>query len=191
MKHIALAVLLSLSAVTTPAGAQQRTDPAVIVEQKEAIAKLATLHGEWRGTVTITRPSGTMRLTQTERVGPMLDGTALVIEGRGYAEDGKLVFNAFAVVSYDAATDEYAMSSWSDGRYGKFPFVVTGTGFSWSIPLPNGATIKYDATVNGGKWSESGTYVSEGMPPIEFTKLVVERIGDTSWPAAGFVTARP
>lgn len=184
-------VLAAMLMAATPASAQMRADPAAIAEQKAAMAKLAKLHGEWRGSATITTPSGTIRLVQTERVGPMLDGTALVIEGRGYDDGGKLVFNAFAVVSYDSATDQYAMNSWTDGRSGKFPFAATDTGFEWSIPLPNGATIKYAATLADGKWAEVGHYVAAGMPPVEFAKLEVARIGDTVWPAAGFVTAKP
>ena len=189
--RIALVAAALLSTAVLPAQAQMRTDPAVIAEQKAAIAKLVKLHGEWRGTATITSPAGTITLVQTERTGPMLDGTALVIEGRGYDEAGKLVFNAFAVISYDAATDQYAMNSWTDGRAGKFPFAVTDNGFEWSIPVPNGATIKYVATVADGKWTEVGSYVGAGMPPVEFAKLDVARIGDTEWPAAGFVTAKP
>ena len=189
--RIALVAAALLSAAVLPVQAQMRTDPAVIAEQKAAMAKLAKLHGEWRGTATITSPAGTIKLVQTERTGPMLDGTALVIEGRGYDEAGKLAFNAFAVISYDAATDQYAMNSWTDGRTGKFPFAVTDTGFEWSIPVPNGATIKYVATVADGKWTEMGSYVGAGLPPVEFAKLEVARLGDTDWPAAGFVTAKP
>lgn len=191
MKRIALAVALSLLALPAPATAQQRTDPAVIAEQKAAIAKLDKLRGEWRGTATITSPAGTMKLIQTERAGPMLDGTVMVVEGRGTDEAGKLVFNAFAVISYDAATDQYSMTSWTDGRSGKFPFAVTDEGFDWSVPLPNGATIRYSATLADGKWVEIGSYVGNGMPPIEFAKLDVQRIGDTNWPLAGFVPPAP
>ena len=62
---------------------------------------------------------------------------------------------------------------------------------TWHFRLPNGATIKYVATVADGKWTEVGSYVGVGMPPVEFAKLEVVRIGDTDWPAAGFVTAKP
>ena len=181
-----------VAAVALPAQAQMRTDPAVIAEQKEAMAKLAKLHGEWRGSATLISREGTRKLVQTERVGPMLDGTLLVIEGRGYEEDGKLSFNAFATISYDAAADQYAFNSWSDGRYGKFPLTVTADGFEWSIPMPNGATIAYRATVADGKWSETGTFKGgDGMPSFDFVKLSVDRIGDSAWPAAGFLPPKP
>lgn len=191
MKLFYLAAGAALATSAIPAQAQMRTDPAVIAEQKAAIAKLDKLRGEWRGTATITGPGGTLKLVQTERVGPMLDGTVMVVEGRGTDEGGKLVFNAFAVISYDAATDQYAMNSWTDGRSGKFPFAVTDKGFDWSVPLPNGATIQYSATLADGKWVETGSYVGQGMPPVEFAKLDVQRIGDTDWPLKGFVPPAP
>lgn len=191
MKLFYLAAGAALATSAIPAQAQMRTDPAVIAEQKAAIAKLDKLRGEWRGTATITGPGGTLELVQTERVGPMLDGTVMVVEGRGTDEGGKLVFNAFAVISYDAATDQYAMNSWTDGRSGKFPFAVTDKGFDWSVPLPNGATIQYSATLADGKWVETGSYVGQGMPPVEFAKLDVQRIGDTDWPLKGFVPPAP
>ena len=191
MKSIYLVAGAALGAAAIPAQAQMRTDPAVIAEQKAAIAKLDTLRGEWRGTATITSPAGTLKLVQTERVGPMLDGTVMVVEGRGTDETGKLVFNAFAVISYDAATDEYAMTSWTDGRSGKFPFAVTDKGFDWKVPLPNGATIQYSAILADGKWVEIGSYVGQGTPPVEFAKLDVQRVGDTDWPAAGAVGPIP
>lgn len=191
MKRFYLAAGAALAASAIPAQAQMRTDPAVIAEQKAAIAKLDKLRGEWRGTATITGPGGTLKLVQTERAGPMLDGTVMVVEGRGTDEAGKLVFNAFAVISYDAANDQYAMTSWTDGRSGKFPFAVTDKGFDWSVPLPNGATIQYSATLADGKWVEVGSYVGQGMPPVEFAKLDVQRIGDSDWPATGFVPPQP
>ncbi len=99
--RIALVAAALLSAAVLPVEAQMRTDPAVIAEQKAAIAKLAKLHG-----------------------------------------------------------------------------------------VPNGATIKYVATIADGKWTEVGSYVGPGMPPVEFAKLEVARIGDTDWPATGFVTTK-
>jgi hypothetical protein len=127
-----------------------RTDLAVIAEQKAAIAKLDKLRGEWRGTATITGPGGTLKLVQTERVGPMLDGTVMVVEGRGTDEAGKLVFNAFAVISYDAATDQYAMTSWTDGRSGKFPFAAS-TGASRCPMARRSSTARRSPAANGSK----------------------------------------
>ena len=54
-------------------------------------------------------PSGEKHaITQTERIGPFLDGSVRVIEGRGYDADGKVAFNSFGTISYNPATRELA-----------------------------------------------------------------------------------
>lgn len=190
MKYLGYLGLALSFAVQAPASAQGVMNEAAVAEQKEAMAKLAFMHGEWRGKASVTLPQGEMTLVQTERVGPMLDGTALVIEGRGYGEDGNLKFNAFAVVSYDSDADRYWMTSWNAGRNGKFPISLTKDGFAWETPGPGGATIRYEATVKDGKWHEIGTFEREGGPGFQFIDMEVVRLGDSVWPAAGAVAAK-
>ena len=191
MKTYLIAAAAALLVFGAPVQAQNHTDSAVIAEQQAAMAKLGMLHGEWRGPATATTPNGILKLTHTERVGPLLDGTALAVEGRGYDEAGQLVFHAFGIVSYDTATDGYTLTSWSGGRQGSFPLTVTGAGLEWSIPLPNGAAVVHSVTVADGRWSEVSNYVGAGMPPAQVARFDVVRIGDTGWPAAGFVTPGP
>ena len=83
---------------------------------------------------------------QTERIGPFLGGSVKVIEGRGYADDGAVRFNAFGIVSFDPATRAYTMHSHAQGHVGDFAFVPTADGYRWEIPLPTGR-IRYVATV--------------------------------------------
>jgi hypothetical protein len=86
-------------ACALPVAAQERPDPAALMAaQREAMSAFAFLDGVWRGTATHVRPSGDKHvITQTERVGPMLDGAIRVIEGRGYEPDGRTSYNAFAI----------------------------------------------------------------------------------------------
>ena len=68
----------------------------------------AAMDGVWRGPAWTILPSGEKHnITQTERIGPFLDGSIKVIEGRGYNEDGKVGFNAFGIISYNPATKVY------------------------------------------------------------------------------------
>ena len=61
---------------------------------------LASMDGVWRGPAWTILPSGEKHsVTQTERIGPLLDGSVKVIEGRGYDADGKVAFNAFGTIS--------------------------------------------------------------------------------------------
>ena len=83
--------LITLACACGAAFGQGRPDPkALMEEQRQAPAPLAFMDGVWRGAATTTLPSGEKHvITQTERIGPMLDGTIKVIEGRGYDVDGK------------------------------------------------------------------------------------------------------
>src|SRR5450631_3175654 len=96
-------LLLSLaSGAASPALAQGRPDPAALLAaQKEAMKAFAAMDGVWRGPAWTILPSGEKHtITQTERIGPFLDGSVKVIEGRGYDSDGSVTFNAFAIISY-------------------------------------------------------------------------------------------
>ena len=111
-------------------------DPAsLIAQQRDAMASLAFLNGVWRGPGRIILPSGDKApFTQTERIGPFLDGSVKVIDGRGYSSDGKLIFNAFAVLSYDSGKHGYSMRSYAEGRVGDFNFEPSAHGYTWRFP---------------------------------------------------------
>ena len=171
---------------TTPVSAQGRPDPAeTLAAQRGAMAPLEMLDGVWRGTAHITLPSGEQRtLIQTERVGPLLEGSVKVIEGRGYGPDGSLDFNAFATISYDPATKGYRMRSYAQGSVGDFELVPNSEGFAWVIPAGS-MTIRYTATVKDGRWQEVGDRIMPGKDPVRFFEADLRRVGSTDWPAAG------
>lgn len=182
-----LFALLSLAVVST-AAAQGRPDPVKLMEaQREAMAKLSWMDGTWRGSAWALLPGGEkVTLTQTERVGPMLSGSIRVVEGRGYDKAGKTVFNAMAVLSYNAATSTYHMHSNADGRSGNFVVTPTPDGFVWEIPS-GPATVRYTAVVKDGTWQESGEVMMPGKPPLRIFEMTLTRLGDSTWPAAGAV----
>lgn len=155
--------------------------------QREAMAALDFMNGEWRGEAVTYGPSGRHVLTQTERVGPMLGGSIKVIEGRGYSAEGVTEFNAMAILSWDARGNRYVFRSWANGYSGEYPFERTEDGFRWETPAGPNAKIQYVATVRDGTWHEVGTYVAEGQPPRPYVELTLTRISDTTWPAAGAV----
>lgn len=183
-----LSILLMISVVSMAALAQGPQDPAALIKaQREAMAPLAFLDGMWRGPATTILPSGEKRtLTQTERVGPFLDGSVKFIEGKGYEADGKVGFNAFATISYNPATHAYTMHSYAQGHSGDFSIKPTADGFIWEIPAGT-MTIRYTAVIKDGTWHEVGDRIMPGKDPIRFIELNLKRIGDTTWPAAGAV----
>lgn len=155
------------------------------------MAKLGFMRGVWRGRATGALPDGTRyTVTQTERMGPMLGGDVVVIEGRGYRDDGTTGFNALGVVSWNPDTQSYELRSYAQGRAGTFPLELTPTGYIWSIPAGPGATIRFTATVTDKHWREIGEYVAADKPPVKTFEMNLDRIGDTDWPLGSPVSPR-
>ncbi|MEI6668452.1 MAG: hypothetical protein WCP29_09875 [Acidobacteriota bacterium] len=110
--QLTAAVFLLMTMVGPAAGlGQGRPDPATLIAaQREAPAALKFMDGVWRGTAWTMLPSGQRHtITQTERIGPMLDGSIKVIEGRGYDPDGTVTFNAFGTISFNPATRAFTL----------------------------------------------------------------------------------
>ena len=188
--HLALfTVVLTAGVSWLPARAQGRPDPAtVIAAQREAMARLAFMDGVWKGPAWTILSSGEKHaVTQTERIGPFLDGSIKVIEGRGYGADGKVSFNAFGTISYNAGTKTYTLHSYAQGNVGDFVLTPTSDGYLWEIPS-GPMTIRYTATIKDGAWKEVGDRLIPGKEPVRFFEMNLKRIGDSNWPLAGFVS---
>ncbi|HEV2799028.1 MAG TPA: hypothetical protein VGW12_00950 [Pyrinomonadaceae bacterium] len=168
-----------------------RPDPvALVASQREAMQRLAMMDGVWRGPAWTVLPSGERHnITQTERVGPFLDGSVKLVEGRGYEADGKVSFNAFAVVSYNPQTRAYNLRSYAQGQVGDFPLTPTADGFIWEIPA-GAFTIRYTAVIKDGTWREVGDRIMQGKQPVRFFEMNLKRLGNTDWPAAGAVSPK-
>lgn len=193
MKHfpLTLPTLLALAATCSVASAQapQFNPQKLIAEQAQALDKLAIMDGEWRGPAWTVLPDGVHRFTQTERIGPLLDGSIRLIEGRSYDASGKTVFNAFAVLSYDPDTQAYNMHARAQGRVGDFKFVPTADGYTWEIPA-GPATIRYTAVIKGGHYEETGERLMPGQAPVKIFNMQLTRVGDSPWPGANPVSPR-
>jgi hypothetical protein len=193
IKHriTSIALLLITAGVSLVALGQGRPDPAALIAaQREAMLPLAFMDGAWRGPAWAVLPSGEKHtLTQTERVGPFLDGSVKVVEGKGYEADGKVGFNAFATISYNPATRAYTMHSYAQGNSGDFALRPTADGFVWEIPAGQ-MTIRYTAVIKDGTWKEVGDQIMPGKEPVRFFEMTLKRIGDTTWPAGGAVSPK-
>lgn len=187
----AVVVAVMLAGLSVVAIAQGPPDAAkTIAAQKEAMARLAYMDGVWRGPASALLPSGEKHtLTQTERIGNFLDGSIKVIEGRGYGADGKVEFNAFAILSYDPAKQAYNLRSYTHGRAGDFVLTPTADGYVWEIPA-GPTTIRYTVTIKDGTWHEVGDRIVPGKAPVRFFEMNLKRVGDTDWPAAGAVSPK-
>jgi hypothetical protein len=185
----AVALVVLAAGAASPAFAQGRPDPAALLAaQKEALAAFAAMDGVWRGPAWTILPNGTKHeITQTERIGPFLDGTVKVMEGRGYEADGRVGFNAFGTISYDPATKAYAMHSYAMGHAGDFVIKPTADGYTWEVPMGPARTQRYTAVIKDGTLKEVGDLLEQGKEPFRNFEMVLKRVGDTTWPAGGAV----
>jgi hypothetical protein len=183
-----IAVLILTAVTSLTVCAQGRPDPATLIAaQREAMKPLAMMDGVWRGPAWTILPSGQKHnITQTERIGPFLDGSVKVIEGRGYNEDGSVGFNALGIISYDPAMKVYTLHSHALGRVGDFVIKPTGDGYVWEIPL-GPVTIRYTAVIKDGTLHEVGDQIMPGKDPVRIFDMNLKRVSDTDWPAAGAI----
>lgn len=187
----ALALLMTVGLTPTVVGQQGRPDPATLMAaQREALRRLSIMDGVWRGPAWTVLPSGEKHnITQTERIGPFLDGSVKVIEGRGYGPDGQVTFNAFGTISYNPATRAYTLHSYAQGNVGDFVLTPTPDGYVWEIPA-GPMTIRYTAVIKDGAWKEVGDRIVPGKDPVRFFEMNLKRVSDTDWPAAGAVSPK-
>src|SRR5712692_4108558 len=129
--RVAAFALLTTLGVSVTALGQGRQDPATLIAaQREAMVPLAFMDGVWKGPAWIILPSGEKHtITQTERIGPFLDGSVKVIEGRGYETDGRVSFKAYCTISYNPGTRTYTLHSYAQGYVGDFNIKLTADGY--------------------------------------------------------------
>ena len=189
MKLLSIVFCAAL-ALTGPLSAQA-PNLAAMASQHEAMQVLSWMDGRWRGTAITQTPTGEHRVTQTERIGNFLGGTIKVVEGRGFNADGSVGFNAFGVISYDAATKAYVFRSYALGRAGTFNIspIPGKRGYVWVIPA-GPISIRYTATIENGKWHEVGDRIVPGKEPIRFFDMLLTRVGNSDWPGAGAMKPR-
>ncbi len=190
-RMVVLALFTVIWGMTLTASGQGQPDAAkLLAEQREAMQRLSFMDGVWRGPAWTILPSGQKHsITQTERIGPFLDGSIKVIEGRGYEPDGKVTFNAFGIISYNPAKRVYTLRSYAQGQVGDFVLTPTADGFMWEIPV-GAMTIRYTAVIKDGTWREVGDRIMPGKEPVRFFEMNLKSVGDTNWPAGGTVSPR-
>ena len=189
-KPIALLFSLSMLFSTSIAFAQAPDSAALLSAQREALVAFSRMDGVWRGPAWTMMSNGEKHhITQTERIGPLLDGTIKLIEGRGYDPDGRTTFNAFGVIAFDPAKRTYTLRAHAQGRYGEFAIKPTADGYVWKIPA-GPMTIRYTATIKDGVLREVGDRIVEGKEPARFFEMALTRVSDSAWPGAGTISAK-
>lgn len=189
-RYTTFAVIMATAALSLTLSAQGRPDPAVLIAaQKEAMAKLSFMDGVWRGPGWAILPSGEKHnLIMTKRVGPFLDGSVKVVEDKAY-EDGKVSFNGFAIISYNADKRTYNIRAYAEGIVLDVVPTVTADGVTFEIRA-GPMTIRHTTVIKDGVWKEVGDRIMPGKDPVRYFEWTTTRMGDSNWPGAGAVSPK-
>ena len=152
-----------------------------LTAQRAAMKKLGFLVGKWNGEARLLRvPGEWMDLHQSEEAQYKLDGLILVIEGVGRTKsDGRLVLQAFGVISFDDETATYRMRAFNDGRFleSEVKLLDQDKAISWGFAL-GPITTKSVLRINeSGEWTELAEIKIGSESPKTLLELTVRRAG--------------
>lgn len=145
-----------------------------IEKQKEAMAKLAVMEGQWTGTGWMQRGQSERHTFEVKETAEKKNGgLTLLIQGLGTdSKTGEIGHDALAVVYYDVESDQYMFDSHLDtGQHKLMTGSFEGDEFIWGFDLPNNAKIKYVITFTENTWNETGEYSSDGINWFKFMEM--------------------
>lgn len=139
---------------------------------QQEMNKLEVLTGDWEGIGWYQQGQNKKYdIRQTEHIERKLNGTLLLVEGKGYVNDS-LSFNAMAMFSYSLTDKTYVIESHlADGK----ATVASGSfneegKFVWGFDVPQGK-IRYTMTLTETTWNEYGEYSADGNQWWKFMEM--------------------
>jgi hypothetical protein len=132
----------------------------------EKMSKVLFMVGNWEGKGWMLMPDGRKEtFNQTEKISAKLDNAVILVEGMGKLPDnGKVIHNAMALLTYDVAKQQYHWTS-TTTRGGYILDVVpevSDNKFVWSLNSPVAGKIRYTITLDKGDWLEIGEASKDG-----------------------------
>lgn len=177
-------VVIALSLEATSARAQGGPPADASPVTRAAMEELAWLEGRWEGEAWFQTPSGEREtILQTERIEPRLNGAVLVVEGTGREKNadgspGEVIFQAFAVVSYDPDRERYTFRAFKDGRSFDPEASLEAGVFTWSFETPGGGRIRFRIRNDQDAWHETGEFSRDGQEWRPFFEMRLHRTGE-------------
>ncbi|NEZ04387.1 DUF1579 domain-containing protein [Wenzhouxiangella sp. XN201] len=165
--NIAIAVLLIVVSLASLANG----NPAGAPEQKlHAMSRLHDWVGLWQGSGwAMTGPDQRESFEITEQVSRKLDGSVLLVEGRGTStgEDGLeyVTHEALGVVYYDSAARRYNFQTHDlRGRSNEVELEVEDGGvMRWSFQdEDSGSLLQFEIRIDDDTWHETGRVSPDG-----------------------------
>lgn len=138
-------------------------------ESHEKMKALNFLTGEWQGEGWISfGPNQTHQFNETEKIQYKLDGSILMIEGRGIDKNSspelqKIIHNAFAIINYDSPNNKYLMRAYkANGQFVDADVEVGENSLVWGFEISQGK-VRYTIKINEkGQWHEIGEFSRDG-----------------------------
>jgi hypothetical protein len=160
------------------AGMARAQDGAAGSAQREQVKKLDFLVGEWKGEGWSQIAQGPRETFQaTETVQAKLDGMILVFEGLGKDSSGKVGHNAYAVLSWDQATQRYRFLAFrADGIVVDTAPVMGDKTMQWGFEIPQGKlrfTLDFSKP---GEWFETGEWSRDGQQWVKFMEMRLKKV---------------
>jgi hypothetical protein len=82
------------------------------------------------------------------------------------------------------------MRSYQSGRVRDHALSLTDKGFEWESESSGGSTIRYEASVKNGVWTETATRAPARGEPETYVEVKLKRLRASSWPGAGGLGAK-
>ena len=163
MRPLVIILLLILFSISFVQSQPQKNN------SQEKMKSLNFLAGEWQGEGWISfGPNQTHQFNETEKIQYKLDGSILMIEGKGIDKNSspelqKIIYNAFAIINYDNQSNKYLIRAYkSNGQFVDADVEVGENSLVWGFEISQGK-VKYIIKINEkGQWYEVGEFSRDG-----------------------------
>jgi hypothetical protein len=177
MKQILATVLIVLACA---AGARAQGPAAPHIAEMK---KVEFMTGHWVGEASFQMGPGQRNVfSMDEVVESKLGGALLVVEGIGKTKppagvEPRVIHHAFGIVSYDAATNRFAMRAYkSNGLFVDVEPKVGDRTIEWSFLDPRLGQVRYAMKLNErGEWFEVGESSKDGATWTRFFEATLRR----------------
>jgi len=176
MRTYTILVVAALACSGPATASAQQSDPA---QARASIARLEFMLGRWRGHAWQQRGGERVEIEMTEVVESKLDGTIVVVEGRGTVPDAegqeRVVHHALGVIAFNPSTASYTLRSYlATGQYGDFAVEVRENEVSWTREVPGGR-VRNTARYASAEWHEVGEFSRDGINWTRVMEISLKR----------------
>jgi hypothetical protein len=154
-----------------------QTSPQQLATRLAEMQKLDYMVGQWSGTGWIERrEGGRLTFAGTETVQRKLNGLALLVEGKFKDNNGAVVHETLAVISYDDKAKTYGFRTYlANGAGGDYVLNLIEGGWQWSIKFPGGHFRYTFKLTDRGEWFEVGEFSQDEKSWRKFFEMTLKK----------------